>query len=608
LIGLALLLAAGGALGVLRVFHAPASSPDIHHDAASDAAAGFNVLLVTLDTTRADHLGCYGYAAHTPNLDALAGAGLRFGQAIAPAPLTVPSHATMLTGLDPPAHGARDNGFRLADQRITLAEILTAHGYATAAFISSFVLDERFGLAQGFATYDDNCAPRGGPADSSGAIVDRRPAAAVTDSALTWLNAASHGEKPFFAWIHYYDAHAPCLPPREYAQQFPNQPYDGALAYVDAQLGRVLDLLRKNGTYPRTLIVAAGDHGEGLEEHGEPTHAYLIYDSTMRVPLILHNPALLGAPRVIEDRVVSLADILPTVLDLLKIPAPGPLDGRDLLTSPLDVDRAIYMETLATRLNNGWAALCGLRRLHDKYILAPRREYFDLRTDPGELNNLAAAAPPAMADLDARLAAVLAHAPSFEQVTQQANAVAPESLRRLATLGYVRASGGGPQTGMRDPKDMLPLWKRVMTAETKSLQGRHADAVAEIETALREDPTDGHAWYYAASIYARAEQLGSSEAAVRQALALSPSARGYASLAQLLVMRGVVGDEFEQALEAAKQLDPDHGGTYIARGDWYVSRGQLLEALSAYEKARQVDPANSGPTARQKIEWVRRRL
>jgi len=612
LTGLAFVLAAGGALGILRSFSAPGASAGARNCAiASTAAAtGFNLLLVTLDTVRADHLGCYGYAAaRTPNLDALAGAGLRFGQAIAPAPLTMPSHATMMTGLDPPAHGVRDNGFRLAENYTTLAEMLANRGYSTAAFIGAFVLDKRFGLAQGFATYDCIWTPREVASESFGnADTDRRPAVDVTNSALGWLSGASRSGKPFFAWIHYFDAHFPYAPPPEYAQQFPNQPYDGAIAYVDAQMGRVLDLLRQNGACQRTLLVVAGDHGEGLEEHGEPTHAYLIYDSTMRVPLILHNPALFGVPQVIEDRVVSLADILPTLLDLLGIPAPGPLDGRPLLASPPDPDRAIYIETLATRLNNGWASLHGLRRLHDKYILAPRPEYFDLRTDPAELKNLAAAAPAEMAELDSRLAAVMARSTPVEQVVEHAAARAPEDIQRLAALGYVSAPDAGKQTGVLDPKDMLPLLKRVIAAEVKSMQGRHAEAVAEIESVLRDDPTNAHAWYYAASIYRRCARLDSAELAVRRALALSPKAAGYVTLAQLLLLTGRLGEEFERTLEKAQRLDPYNGGIYIARGDWHVLQGRLQEALAAFEEAQRVDPVNSGRTARDRIEWVRRNM
>jgi choline-sulfatase len=608
-IGLA--AAAGGTMAVLRLVGAPRTPTRASRYTvpSTGAAAGFNVLLITLDTVRADHLGCYGYAtARTPNLDALAHSGLLFAQAIAPAPLTLPSHTTMLTGQDPPTHGVRDNGFHVADSQVTLAEMLADQGYATAAFVSSFVLDERFGLAQGFAVYDGISTPSEDSRQSVGtADANRRPAADVTNAALSWLSSASRAGKPFFAWIHYFDAHFPYLPPPQYAAQFPMRPYDGAIAYVDAQVGRVFDLLRRTGAERRTLVVVAGDHGEGLEQHGESTHAYLIYDSTMHVPLILHNATLFGAPRVVADRVVSLADIVPTVLDLLGLAASGPLDGRRLLEEPPDADRAIYIETMASRLNNGWASLHGLRRLHDKYILAPEPEYYDVRTDPRERHNLAAAAPPGMTDLSVRLAARMARATPLDQVIQQATALTPEDVQRLASLGYVRASSTGAPMGAANPKDMLPVWKRVMSAEISSLRGQHAEAVAEIERVLEEDPTDGHAWYYAASIYKRCGRMEDAERATRQALALSPSAAGYVSLAQLLLVRGSLGDEFEWALDEAQNLDAENGGIYIARGDWHLLQGRPQEAIEAYEEAGRVDPVNWARTAREKIALVRQR-
>ena len=572
------------------------------------AAAGFNLLLVTLDTVRADHLGCYGYAAaRTPNLDALAASGLRFAQAIAPAPLTTPSHATMMTGLVPPSHGVRDNGCRLADEQTTLAEILSARGYATAAFISSFTLESRYGLAQGFATYDDACAPPDRVVGHFGdTMANERSATAVTDAVLNWLNDGSR-KNPFFAWIHYYDPHFPYAPPPAFAGDG-QSPYDGEIAYVDSQLGRVLELLRQKKLQRRTLVVVAADHGEGLEEHGEPTHAYLIYDSTLHVPLILNSPALFGAPRVIDDRVVSLADIMPTVLDLLGVAVPAGLDGQHLLASKPDEDRALYIETMASRLNNGWASLHGLRRLHDKYILAPRPEYFDLKADPHELRNLVADAPDEVGELEARLAETMSRWESPEQVAAQTQGLSPEEVQRLASLGYVGSPGEGVRVGVCDPKDMLPLWKRVMGAEIKSLQGRHAEAIAEIELVVQQDPTDGHAWYYASYIYKRCGRMAEAEQALRQALTYSPNAAGYISLAQLLLLRRSLGPEFERALNRARQLEPENGGIDIARGDWHVLQGRRDEALAAFERALRVDPIYSGKSAREKMEWVRKNL
>ncbi len=606
-LGVVSLLILGGAAIAYRARSISLESRGTPGAPGTGAAEGFNLLLVSLDTVRADRLGCYGHAAaQTPNLDALAASGLRFAQAIAPAPLTMPSHATIMTGLDPPAHGVRDNGFRLAEAQTTLAEVLADQGYATAAFVGSFILNKRFGLGQGFATYDDECPPRdGSPGHLGEAAINERTATAVTDAAEGWLRAAVRDARPFFAWIHYFDAHHPYAPPRWIAKRS-RDPYDGEIAYVDAQLGRVLRVLRESGAERQTLIVVAADHGEGLEEHGEPTHAYLLYDSTLRVPLILHCPALFGAGRAIDDRVVSLADIMPTVLDLLAAPAPPSMDGRHLLAGSPAPDRAIYIETMATRLNNGWASLHGLRRLHDKFILAPRPEYFDLRRDPHELQNLAASSPAEMAELDQRLAATMANWEPPDQVVAQAGAPSPETVRRLASLGYVGGAVGSTQGGLADPKDMMPLWKRVMEAEIQSLQGQHEQAVAEIERVVQEDPRDGHAWYYASYIYKRCGRMSDAEAALRRALALSPSAGGYVNLAQMLLVRRDLGADFEQTLVQAQRLESENGGIYVARGDWFMLQGRRDEALAAFEEALRRDPVNWGRAAREKIDWIRR--
>jgi choline-sulfatase len=604
-IGVSLLvLVIGGAFAAFHLL-GPVPQPTV----ASGAAAGFNVLLITLDTVRADHLGCYGCAdARTPSLDDLARHGLLCEQAIAPAPLTLPSHATMLTGLDAPSHGVRDNGaFHLAETHTSLAEVLAAHGYSTAAFIAAFTLDKRYGLAQGFELYDDDCTPRRADRIVTDATVNERSAADVTDSALKWLQTAGGGAKPFFAWVHYFDAHFPYTPPRQYAELFPQRPYDGEIAYVDAQIERIVESLRASKQLQRTLIVVAADHGESLNEHNEATHGQLIYDSTMRVPLLLSNPALFRQPRVIGDQVVSLADIMPTVLDLLGLPAPRATDGRTLL-APADPDRAIYVETMATRLKNGWASLHGLRRLHDKYILAPRPEYYDLRKDPHELHDLAAAAPRDMSALESRLAQLMAPMALPDQVAAQASALSAEELQRLASLGYIDAPGAGTRPGVLDPKDMLPLWNRVMQASIKSQQGRHDQAIAEIESVLQQDPTNAQAWYYAATIYRRCDRIAPAEKALRRGLALCPTAAAYVSLAELLLARGVRKSEFESTLAKAQQLDPAYGGTYMTRGEWFVAQGRAAEAVAAFEQALQLDPVNFSRRARERINWVRHNL
>ena len=433
-------------------------------------AAGYNLLIITIDTVRADRLGCYGYVrAETPNIDRLTDHGVQFLQAIAPAPLTLPSHSTVMTGLDVPSHGARDNGsFHLADDKRTLAEVLAEHGYATAAFVGAYVLDARYGLDQGFDTYDDEVNPTGaagaigtfqraprGCRHGRGDRVVRRTRRGDTAAAVLRVGALLRRPRAVRAPVRVREAS--------------RTPYDGEIAFVDAQIGRLLTHCARGARRP-TLVILASDHGEGLGEHGEETHSRLIYDSTMHVPLILSCPSLFERRVTVHDRVVSLADIFPTALDLLGIAWDPPIDGVNLLTTPADAERAIYIETMAPLVNNGWASLHGLRRLDDKYILAPRPEYYDLVRDPGEHPTFMATplpSPAARRALDERLGKW----DRPERALAQAAPLDPEQLRRLAALGYVQAENVGPNVGQLDPKDMLPLWQDMMRAQSRATTG-----------------------------------------------------------------------------------------------------------------------------------------
>ncbi|MEA3409899.1 MAG: sulfatase, partial [Candidatus Eisenbacteria bacterium] len=333
-------------------------------------ARGFNVLLVTLDTVRADRLGCYGYeSAETPTLDALAAQGVRFDDAVTSVPVTLPSHATILTGLSPLNHGVRDNGrYRLAEEHVTLAEVLSSHGYDTAAFVGCFVVDARFGLDQGFDIYDFEVSAEGYHPEMLD--FNERSATDVTDAAVRWLDerAISGASTPFFAWVHYFDPHQPYQSPLQRLPRFAIRPYDAEIAYVDAELGRLLGKLDDLGARDKTVIVVAGDHGEALGEHGEPTHGMLIYESTMRVPLIVSCTALFDGAYYMADRVVGLTDVRPTVEDLLGVTGSPPVDGESLLRSGADEDRAIYVETEMPLSLAGWSPLRGLRTHNHKYI------------------------------------------------------------------------------------------------------------------------------------------------------------------------------------------------------------------------------------------------
>lgn len=569
-----------------------------HRPAAS--ARGYHLLLITVDTLRADRLGCYGHAgARTPAIDGLALTGLRFEQATAPAPITLPSHATILTGLDVPSHGVRHNGtFKLPEEHETLAEMLRMRGYLTAAFVGAYVLDSRYGLDQGFGHYDDAVHAHVAVEDG----YNERPADEVTDAVLGWLERTNAGPSgpPFMIWAHYFDPHGPYEPPAAYADL---DAYDGEVAFTDAEIGRLLGWLENEGLLDRTLVVFTSDHGEGLGDHGELTHADLIYESTMRVPLILSNPVLFPEAVTVADRVTGSVDIVPTVLDLLEIePLPPGLDGRSALAAA-DPERAIYIETLAPLLDYGWAPLRGLRRVADKLILAPDPEYFDLRRDPGEQDNLYARGGPART-LQAALERRMQDDAVDEAVIASARTLDRDQLERLASLGYL--SAGSVQVGVKDPKAMMPLWHRMNHAGRLSLQGEHAEAVEQIRAVLLEDPTSGKAWYTAATVYERAGSFAEAEACLRRAVELRPMAAGWVNLARLALRRGDV-DEAERALSVAERLDPSEGGVHLGRGHVLASQGRFDQALREFERALELDPVKSGQAARKQIEAIRAR-
>src|SRR5437867_1078941 len=323
IVALALIAGALVALGVYLTRRPPRTDAAVRALIArqSPAPSELNLVVVTLDTTRADRLGCYGFRGiETPNIDGLARDGVLFEHATATVPLTFPSHSSIFTGLIPPHHGVRDNGgYFLDDAKVTLAERLHDAGYATGAFIGAWVLESKWGLAQGFDEYSDRFDLSKYKVVSLGTV--QKPGDEVMDSALAWLEKTK--AKKFFAWVHLYDPHTPYEPPEPFASRYRGQPYLGEIAYTDKVVGRLLDWLGGSGLLGRTLLVVTGDHGESIGDHGESTHAYFIYDSTTHVPLIVRTPWGLRGRRALQ---ASSVDIVPTVLDLLGLP---PAEGID---------------------------------------------------------------------------------------------------------------------------------------------------------------------------------------------------------------------------------------------------------------------------------------
>ena len=592
---------------------APSASPSVRRpDPMFGKAAGFNVLVVTFDTVRADAIGCYGDPrAKTPNVDRLASHGARFARAIAPAPTTLPSHSTLFTGLDPLTHGVHNNGtFRLGDERTTLAERLAAQGYHTAAVIGAFVLESRFGLAQGFESYQDELH-QDGAAEGAAHFVERK-AGTVADHALAWL--AKRDARPFFLWTHFFDAHLPYMAPEEYLKGQPRRdvsgPWDAEanrreylaeVAYADHELGRLLDALGTE-TLARTLVVFTADHGEGLGEHGEYTHSRLIYEGSLRVPLVISCPALFEKPLVVSDRIAGLVDVVPTVLSLLGMPEPVGLDGVALFRTDLDPTRAIYSESLVTLFNHGWAPLYGYTRLTDKFIQAPRPEYYDLRTDAGERRNLFAPSQPAAQELSRNLRMRLASVKPIEREAEAA--LSREDEAWLAQLGYSRSSIP-VDSGKLDPKDMIVTWAVLTNASGMVERGEVDAALAQVQSVLDRNPIDPFAWEVAYAAHWKRKDLPRAEEALLKVLELNPSADAFVRLATVLLEQGRT-EECLALLDRAALSLPDNGEVALSRAACLARLARFPQARVEFERAARIDPVRASARATEALAELAR--
>ena len=522
-----------------------------------------NVLLITLDTFRADRIG-----AATPHLRALAQSGVDFRQADSAVPLTLPSHTTILSGLLPLHHGLRNNGTG-AMSRPTLATAFSSAGYRTGAFVSAFVLDHRFGLARGFDVYDDEV-----PRETGAARLEaERRGEQTVDRARAWLTKGDH--RPFFAWVHLYDAHAPYAPPPPLPQT-----YDGEIAYVDAQVGRLLSAVDQRST----VIVVAGDHGEGLGEHGELTHGLFVYESTLHVPLIIAGAGI--KPRAI-DQAVSLADLAPTIAELAGVAIPA-ADGRSLRAAILSNrslgEVPIYSETQYPR-TFGWTDFAALRVGDHKATTA--RELFDLRRDPGERTNVMSIDRRTYGGLTSQLATLRQTA-----TPGSATVVDDETRRKLASLGYV-APQVSQTVASHDASQIAELFRRFEEANWTLAAGHTKDAVAPLEDLVRRDP--GNPTFR--STLARAlRETGEPERALglyRQAVALAPNdADAWYNLAAALQESGDPR-EGAAALERAAQLDPARPEMHDLRGVELAQSGDLDGALREFRSALAVDPRDA---------------
>ncbi|HLY20485.1 MAG TPA: sulfatase-like hydrolase/transferase [Bryobacteraceae bacterium] len=544
-----------------------------------------NLVVVTIDTLRPDHLHCYGYSRiETPNLDGIARDGVLFENAVTQTPLTPPSHASIFTGLNPPAHHVRDTGgFVLQPSTTTLATILQRQGWDTAAFISSAVLKKLFGFNQGFAVYDDQM-PKPGKGHQFDEDAERR-AGETVDHAVRWLGTQSG--KPYFLWVHVYDPHAPYQPPAPFRDQYRDRLYDGEIAYADHELGRLFDAVRKKSP-GNTLIAVLSDHGESLGEHGEYTHGVFLYDATLRIVFLLSGPGVPAGARIRPQ--ARAIDFLPTILALMGSQPPTAVQGASLTPGFAGKDSATlsYAETLYPKINMGWAELRALRTAQWKYIRAPKAELYDLSQDPGETHNVIQGHEPEVRRFEARLNSVIGTG-GVEKVTT--SVVDERTLSQLKSLGYVSGfvsrSYDLKGEGI-DPKDRTDVLKLLETVEGGGLPLPRR--IEMLRKALAEDAADPHIYYELGAAYERAGRSADAMKLYRSAIANGiQSGRLHSRLADLLVRAGQK-DEAIPEYEKAAQFNPADLQSQANLATAYMEKGRLGDAERVYKWTLSIDP------------------
>lgn len=557
----------------------------------SSVARPRNILLITLDTTRADRIGVYGYAqARTPNLDALAREGVRFDDATAQAPITGPSHAAMLTGRYPGRLGVRDNATTpLPEEARTLAEVLADNGYAAGGFVGAFILDRPYGFAQGFAAFNGGF----NRVDSGTEANAERRGSDVVNDALAWIRGLD-GSKPFFAWVHLYDPHVPY-----------EGGYDSEIATVDAEVGRLVDALRDRGSLDETLVVAIADHGESLGEHGEDEHGVFLYDAVLRVPWIMRGPGVKRGHVVSEQ--VRGVDLFPTILEAAAIERPGDLDGESVWGIAGGGTRGAvppsYAESYYPRFHYGWSELRSIRADGFKAIDAPKSELYNLRDDPAEQRNLHASQQ-ALADR------MIADAVRIDREMGGGEAVAVkqpdrETMERLRSLGYVGAVASSTARGVRgpDPKDHIEeerRYKQQISAAIDDMRGgRPAAAEATLRDLIGRNEQSYDLHILLGEAYERQKKLDEALGEYELAALLNPaSVTPLVAAADVRLVRGDVAGA-RKTIQKAAALEPESFEVLFANGRLLEAEGNTTDAIAAYEKAIAANGAN--PRARRML-------
>jgi choline-sulfatase len=547
-----------------------------------------NIVLITLDTTRADRIGAMGDPqAKTPVLDELASRGVLFERAYASVPLTLPSHTTMLTGLEPNQHGVHDNGNGVVPASITtVAERLTARGYDTAAFVAAAVLDARFGLDRGFALYDDEIERR---ADPLGLWVPSRRGDVVTDRSLAWL--ASRRQKPFFLWVHYYDVHLPRRPPAPF-DAFEDG-YAGALAYVDTQVGRLLERIAAAAAGRPTLILAIGDHGESLGEHGEATHGMLAYDATLHVPLIAAGPGFTPGTR--SRAFVRTVDLAPTILAAAGVPPPIESTGLPLQKRPQagdDQQDTGYFESFGPVYQVGWMRIGGVRTARWKYTAEPQPvELYDVVDDPDEERNQAAERP----EMVQKLAALYEKV----KVPEEARGGMPtlEVQERLAALGYVFAPQQFAPGQAPDPRNFVGAIGLVESSRQLAAEGRVADSIAALEILAKSPIVRALSLRSLAPLYMETGRASEAIDTYREFASLVPSPDAYLLLASALLAADRAGEALALIDGQKANQTPTDVRLHLTRGAALLALERPAEAAAEAETVLAREPNSDGALA-----------
>jgi arylsulfatase A-like enzyme/Tfp pilus assembly protein PilF len=558
-----------------------------------------NVLFVTIDTLRADHVGCYGYKqVKTPNIDSLATDGSRFERAYAVVPVTLPSHSSMMTGTYPMLSGMHDfSGNKLSPLQPTLASVLKQSGYQTGAVIAAAVLDSRFGLNQGFDFYYDHF--EFSRLDEANLDEMERPGNAVADVALDWL--ARNSQHKFFLWMHLYDPHFPYHPPEPYATEYATHPYDGEIAFADEQLGRVLRFLKEKGIYQNTIIVLCGDHGESLGEHGEKTHGFFIYNATMHVPLIIHLPETSTARTVADP--VSLVDLMPTVLSAAGLATPSQVQGRSLLSeirgvpSGADVaanrDRTLYGETFLPRIHFDWSELRASENAKYHFIEAPKPELYDLTKDPAELHNLFSEKSAVADEMRVQLKSLIRDYSAGKEMAEKTG-LDPALMERLKALGYAGFSGGGTSTAksesLPDPKDRIATYELISDAIADSQHGRYQESIDKLTNVVKTEPHSVPAHYLQGLDYYRLQKFAEAVDELTRTVQLSPDyALAFFNLGMAQAHAGQM-DAAIATLQRTLQLDPTNFEAAYNLGVAFIQKQQLAPAADAFRQSVAIYP------------------